>query len=129
MANETNNKRIPNRQDPPKRSVLEETGNSVTHGVGAVFAIVATVLMYISADTTVEYVGATVYGLGLFIMFTMSTLYHAFPHGSAVKRLFRRFDYSCIYILISLKGYINFYRCFCHGKFIASALKMIVRKN
>jgi hemolysin III len=33
-------------------------------------------------------------------MFTMSCLYHAFPHGSAVKRLFRRFDYSGIYLLI-----------------------------
>ena len=27
-------------------------------------------------------------------------MYHAFPHGTAVKRLFRRFDYSSIYLLI-----------------------------
>ena len=88
------------KQDPPKRSLIEEVGNSVTHGVGALLSAVATVLMYIGADATDEYVGATIYGIGLFIMFTMSALYHAFPHGSAVKRLFRRFDYSCIYILI-----------------------------
>ena len=30
----------------------------------------------------------------------MSCLYHAFPFGSAVKRLFRRFDYCGIYLLI-----------------------------
>lgn len=30
----------------------------------------------------------------------MSTLYHAFPYGSKVKRIFRRFDYSSIYLLI-----------------------------
>lgn len=87
-------------QDPPKRSVLEEIGNSVTHGVGAALSVAATVFMCIGADRAAEYVGAAIYGLGLFIMFTMSTLYHAFPHGSGVKRLFRRFDYSCIYILI-----------------------------
>ena len=100
MTNEINNEITPNRQDPPKRSLLEEIGNSVTHGVGALLAAVAMIFMYIGSDSTVEYVGATVYGLGLFIMFSMSCLYHAFAHGSAVKRLFRRFDYSCIYLLI-----------------------------
>ena len=29
------------KMDPPKRSVLEEIGNSVTHGLGSVFAIIA----------------------------------------------------------------------------------------
>lgn len=87
-------------KDPPKRSVLEEIGNSVTHGVGALLSVAAMVFMFIGADRAEEYVGAAVYGVGLFIMFTMSCLYHAFPHGSTVKRLFRRFDYSCIYLLI-----------------------------
>lgn len=91
-------KRVP--IDPPKRSVLEEIGNSVTHGVGALFSIVAFVLMCIYAEGAKEYVGASLYFFGQFVMFTMSCLYHSFPHGSAVKRLFRRFDYSCIYLLI-----------------------------
>jgi hemolysin III len=87
-------------KDPPKRGILEEIGNAVTHGVGSVFAIVAFLLMLIAADTPREYVGASIYFFGLFVMFTMSCLYHAFSHGSAVKRLFRRFDYSSIYLLI-----------------------------
>lgn len=87
-------------KDPPKRSVLEEIGNSVTHGLGGAFAIVALVLMLISADRVEEYISAIIYFTGLFCMFTMSCLYHAFAHGSAVKRLFRRFDYSGIYLLI-----------------------------
>ena len=33
------------RREPPKRSVLEEVGNAVTHGVGALFAVAALVLM------------------------------------------------------------------------------------
>ncbi len=86
--------------NPPKRSLLEEIGNSVTHGAGTVFAVVAIVLMMISADSAVKVAGAWVYFVGLFIMFTMSCMYHAFPYGSRVKRVFRRFDYSCIYLLI-----------------------------
>lgn len=95
---ESRGKRVP--KDPPKRAVIEEIGNSVTHGLGSVFAIVALVLMLASARTAEQTVSAIVYFLGLFSMFTMSCLYHAFPHGSAVKRLFRRFDYSGIYLLI-----------------------------
>lgn len=87
-------------QNPPKRPLLEEIGNSITHGLGAVFAIVALVLMLIEADRRIEYISAVIYFLGLFILFMSSCLYHAFVHGSAVKRLFHRFDYSSIYLLI-----------------------------
>lgn len=86
--------------NPPKRSLLEEIGNSITHGLGSIFSIVAFVLMLLSAKTSLHVVGASVYFAGLFILFTASCLYHAFRYGSAVKRLFRRFDYSSIYLLI-----------------------------
>lgn len=86
--------------NPPKRSVLEEIGNSVTHGVGSVFAIVALLLMLPHATATTEIIGVWVYFGGMFAMFTMSCLYHAFPYGSTVKRIFRRFDYSSIYLMI-----------------------------
>ena len=91
---------VPRPTDPPKRGLLEEIGNAVTHGAGSAFAVVAFILMLLSADTAQEYVGACIYFFGLFVMFTMSCLYHAFTHGSSVKRLFRRFDYSSIYLLI-----------------------------
>ena len=88
------------KNEPPKRPLLEEIGNSVTHGVGAVFAVVAFALMLTRAESMPHLVGAVIYFVGLFTMMTVSCLYHAFPHGMAVKRIFRRFDYSCIYLLI-----------------------------
>lgn len=87
-------------KNPPKRSALEEIGNSVTHGLGAVFAIVALVLMLVASGNAVERVSAILYFFGMFVMFSVSCLYHALPHGRTVKRIFRRFDYSCIYLLI-----------------------------
>lgn len=86
--------------NPPRRPLLEEIGNAVTHGVGAVFSIVALVLMLVAADTTLEYVSAVIYFFGMFVMFMSSCLYHSFVYGSGVKRLFHRFDYSSIYLLI-----------------------------
>ena len=88
------------RNEPPKRSVLEEVGNAVTHGVGALLGIAGLVLLLLKADTSLGVVCALVYGLCLVIMFLMSCLYHSFRWGSGVKRLWRRFDYISIYLLI-----------------------------
>ena len=86
--------------EPPKRSVLEEIGNAVTHGVGALFAAAGFVLLILKSHTSVSLFSAIVYGSCLIMMFLMSCLYHAFRWGSMVKRLWRRFDYISIYLLI-----------------------------
>ena len=84
----------------PKRSVLEEIGNAVTHGVGSAFSIVALILMLNSSKNSLQTVYSIIYFLGMFLSFTSSTIYHSFKHGLKVKRLFRRFDYCSIYLLI-----------------------------
>ena len=91
---------IRKKNEPPKRPVLEEVGNAITHGLGAIFAIVALVLMLLKSDTGWKIAASVVYGLSIFFMMLMSCLYHSFKGGSTVKRLWRRFDYSSIYLLI-----------------------------
>ena len=90
----------PNRNEPPRRSILEEVGNAVTHGVGALFAVAGLVLLLLKSTPGVSLFSALVYGICLVIMFLMSCLYHSFRGGSKVKRLWRRFDYISIYLLI-----------------------------
>ena len=85
---------------PPKRSLLEEIGNAITHGVGVLCGIVMLILMLLKSESSLETIASTVYGGCLIIMMLMSTLYHAFKSDSMVKRIFRRFDYSSIYLLI-----------------------------
>ena len=89
-----------NHNEPPRRSVLEEVGNAVTHGIGSLLSIAALILLLIRADTTPKVVAALVYGICMILMFTMSCLYHSFRSGSTVKRVWRRFDYISIYLLI-----------------------------
>lgn len=100
----------------PHRSVLEEIGNSITHGVGSIFAIVALILMIKNSNNSNETLSAIVYFLGMFILFTMSCLYHAFRYGSTVKKVFRRFDYSSIYLLIGAT-YTPILLCYFGGTF------------
>lgn len=86
--------------EPPHLTILEEVGNAVTHGVGAALALVGFILLLLKSDTGMKVMASCFYGISLFFLMLMSCLYHAFKSGSTVKRLWRRFDYSSIYLLI-----------------------------
>ena len=88
------------KNEAPRLNLLEEIGNAIIHGLGALFAIMAFFLMLFKSNSLVDILATIVYSSSMFLMFTMSTLYHSFKHGTVVKRIFRRFDYSAIYLLI-----------------------------
>lgn len=86
--------------NPPYRKTINEIGNAISHGIGSILAVFALVILIVKSNTPVQVISSIIYTLGLFFMFTMSCLYHSFKYGSKVKRLFRRFDYASIYLLI-----------------------------
>lgn len=86
--------------EPPVLTVLEEVGNAITHGVGAALALAGFILLLLKSDTGMKVMASCFYGISLFILMLMSCLYHSFKSGSKVKRVWRRFDYSSIYLLI-----------------------------
>ena len=86
--------------EPPRLTVLEEVGNAVNHGVGALLSIAGFVLLLLRSHTSRQIMAACFYGISLILLFLMSCLYHSWKAGSTVKRLWRRFDYCSIYLLI-----------------------------
>ena len=87
--------------EAPKRKLLEEIGNAVSHGVGALFGIAALVLMILKANGDgLALTAAIIYGVCITLQMTFSCLYHSFRAGTTVKRVFRRFDYCSIYLAI-----------------------------
>ena len=84
-------------------SVGEEIFNSVSHGVSALGAVVGCSVMVTLAACFGDIkavVSSLIFGLSLIVMYTMSTLYHAFPFEK-VKKIFRIFDHSSIPLLIA----------------------------
>jgi hemolysin III len=80
-----------------------EIANSITHGIGIIFGIAALpVLSAIAAnkDHTIAVVGAAIYGFSFILLFTFSTLYHAFQNPK-VKSVLHVFDHISIYFLIA----------------------------
>jgi len=86
-------------KDSKRQTLGEEIANAVSHGVMALFGIVAMILLIIKADSAVAVLAAILFGFGMINLYTMSTLYHALFHPVA-KSVFRRFDHLSIYILI-----------------------------
>lgn len=79
-----------------------EIFNSVSHLVGAVFAVIgASVLItFASLDgDPVRIITYSIYGATLCLLYVMSTLYHSFK-GRA-KAIFQRLDHLAIYLLIA----------------------------
>lgn len=76
--------------------------NSISHLVGASFALIGWVVLIVFASFTgdaYKIVSAVVYGLCLFLMFLFSTLYHSFQGGP--KKVFQVFDHIAIFLLIA----------------------------
>jgi channel protein, hemolysin III family len=84
-------------------SVAEEIAHALTHGVGAIAAIVGLVFMLVwavSYGDTFHVVSASIYGASLILLYLASTLYHAFP-WPRVKAFFQQMDHAAIYVLIA----------------------------
>ena len=89
------------KNEAPHLSILEEIGNAVSHGVGAILTVVALILLLMKSDTNLKIIASIVYCTAMFFMFFNSCLYHSWRWGSTVKRIWRRFDYTSIYLMIA----------------------------
>ena len=88
-------------KQPP--STGEEIANAITHGVGAVMAIAAlVVLIVISAmkGTVWHIISFSIFGATLILLYFASTLYHSLTNVRA-KNVFHKFDHISIYLLIA----------------------------
>jgi len=81
----------------------EEVANAVTHGTGAVLALLAgTVLLIATAQRggSTEFVSVAVFVAALVLLYTFSTLYHA-ARKPGRKRVFKILDHCAIFLLIA----------------------------
>ena len=79
-----------------------ERFNTITHLVGAALALAGLIVLVVFASLQGDpwkIVSFSVYGASLFLLYTLSTLYHSL-RGRA-KDIFRKLDHVAIYLLIA----------------------------
>ncbi len=86
----------------------EEIGNSITHGVMALFTLgmlpYAAIRAYINAPAgmkVVDPLGVSIFVICIFLMFISSTIYHAMSKASPQKEVMHRIDHIMIYFAIA----------------------------
>lgn len=81
---------------------FEEKLNAISHALGALFGIVALVLLIVfdNQKTTYSLLSVIIYGVSIIVLFTASTCYHAVK-GEKRKHYFRVIDHISIYLLIA----------------------------
>jgi len=82
----------------------EEIANAVSHGVALLASIALTpvlVALALRRNDPGAVAGAVVFGVTMSLLYGASTMYHATPHGSRAKLVWRKIDHSAIYLLIA----------------------------
>ncbi len=95
-----------NSRQPRLYTLGEDIFNSISHGVGAGLSVAALVLLVIRAviyfqgtKQALMVSGYSIFGSTLFLMYVMSTLYHALtPHMA--RKVFAILDHDAVYLLI-----------------------------
>jgi hemolysin III len=97
----------------PNYKLRHELRNSISHGIGAIFGIVALVLMMLKingvypynpavvhdADFVFQIVCSSIYAFGIISCMTISCLYHALARNNG-KRVFRVIDHDFVFVLV-----------------------------
>jgi hemolysin III len=84
-------------------TLKQELANSISHGFGILFGIVAIPLLIASAakgGNNLVIAGASVYAFSFLMVYTCSTLYHGFQQPQ-VKNVLQILDHISIYFLIA----------------------------
>lgn len=106
----------------PNYKLKHELWNSITHGLGAIFGIIALILMLLKVcgiypnndviydkEFIYKIIGVSIYGFGIITCMTISCLYHALAKNNG-KRVFRVIDHDFVFVLVACT-----YTIFCLG--------------
>ena len=87
---------------PRQQQLGEELLNAISHGVGALLAVVATVFLIFRAKaygTVLNIASVTIFGVSMFLLYLVSCLSHALPVSKG-KAVFQVLDHCSIFLLI-----------------------------
>ncbi len=83
---------------------IREPGSAITHFIGMMLAVFATIPLLIKAGTTQggkSLTAMTIFMISMILLYTASTLYHSVNLQGRALRIFRKLDHMMIFVLIA----------------------------
>ncbi len=85
------------------QTLREEIANAISHGLGFLLAVASLPVLVVFASrhgSVVSVVAAVVFSVTAMLLYFVSAVYHALPHGPW-KRRFNRLDHAAIFLFIA----------------------------
>lgn len=86
------------------KQYIREPVNGITHGIGAILALVGLILLVYEAashNSLSHIVAFSIFGASMVLLYTSSSLYHSLPVKEKTLLLLQKLDHSMIYVLIA----------------------------
>lgn len=86
------------------KQYIREPVNGITHGVGAILALIGLILLVydaVSLNSVNHIVAFSIFGASMVLLYTSSSLYHSLPVSEKTMLLLQKLDHSMIYVLIA----------------------------
>lgn len=84
---------------------IKDPVSGISHLIGAVLSVIGLVFLIVYSvkygEGAWDVVSFTIFGVGLILLYTFSSLYHMLNIGEKGTRVFRKFDHMMIYVLIA----------------------------
>ena len=89
---------------PVRKFRIKEPGSAITHFIGMVMAVIASVPLLIKAahqPDSIYIIAMSVYAASLILLYAASTTYHTFDISGRVNKLLKKIDHMMISVLIA----------------------------
>lgn len=82
---------------------LKDPGSAITHFIGMMMAVFATVPLIIKAlsEGTDVTLSCLVFMISMILLYGASTMYHSFDMGERKNKILKKFDHAMIFVLIA----------------------------
>lgn len=83
---------------------LKDPGSAITHFIGMMMALLATIPLLVKAAREPDWlhlIALSVFALSMFLLYTASTTYHSLDISAKVNRRLQKMDHMMIFVLIA----------------------------
>ncbi len=83
---------------------IREPGSAITHFIGMMLAVFATIPLLVKAGTTHDgknFMAMCIFMLSMILLYASSTIYHTVNLSGKALRIFRKMDHMMIFVLIA----------------------------
>ena len=92
------------RKQTPKKFHIKDPGSAITHFIGMIMAVFASVPLLVKAanePNRIYLISLTIYAVSLILLYAASTTYHTFDISEKVNTILKKIDHMMISVLIA----------------------------